>query len=141
MNEQNLIPNSERTPSELKEQTRRAGIASGKARREKAQRIKDLLAAFDVEPIDPKLARDADSVLLAMTNRELKRIADDENAPTYMRRRARLLLQKDDEKAFDVSEKMLDRAFGKPKQALDMGIEQKPPITILPDEVIVEQDG
>lgn len=34
-NEQNLIPNSERTPSELREQTRRAGIASGKARREK----------------------------------------------------------------------------------------------------------
>lgn len=32
MNEQNLIPNSERTPSELREQTRKAGIASGKAR-------------------------------------------------------------------------------------------------------------
>lgn len=35
-NPENLIPNSERTPSELREQTRRAGIASGKARRKKA---------------------------------------------------------------------------------------------------------
>ena len=35
-NEQNLRPNSERTPSELREQTRKAGIASGKARKRKA---------------------------------------------------------------------------------------------------------
>lgn len=32
-NEQNLIPNSKRTPSELREMTRKAGIASGEARR------------------------------------------------------------------------------------------------------------
>lgn len=35
MNENNLIPNSQRTPSELREITRKGGIASGKARREK----------------------------------------------------------------------------------------------------------
>lgn len=35
-NEQNLIPNSERTPEQLREMTRKGGIASGKARREKA---------------------------------------------------------------------------------------------------------
>ncbi len=35
-NEQNLIPNSERTPSELREQTRKGGINSGKARKRKA---------------------------------------------------------------------------------------------------------
>lgn len=34
-NEQNLIPNSERTPEELREQTRKGGIASGEARRRK----------------------------------------------------------------------------------------------------------
>ena len=33
-NEQNLIPNSQRTPEELREQTRKGGIASGKKRRE-----------------------------------------------------------------------------------------------------------
>ena len=35
MNDENLIPNSERSPSELREQTRRGGIASGEARRRK----------------------------------------------------------------------------------------------------------
>ena len=34
-NAENLIPNSERSPSELRAQTRKGGIASGKARREK----------------------------------------------------------------------------------------------------------
>lgn len=32
-NQSNLIPNSERTPEQLREQTRRGGIASGKSRR------------------------------------------------------------------------------------------------------------
>ena len=35
-NEDNLIHNSKRTPSELREITRKGGIASGKARRKKA---------------------------------------------------------------------------------------------------------
>lgn len=35
MNEQNLIPNSSRTPDELREQTAKAGRASGAARRRK----------------------------------------------------------------------------------------------------------
>ena len=35
MNEKNLIPNEERTPRERRENARKAGIASGKARREK----------------------------------------------------------------------------------------------------------
>ena len=35
-NEQNLIPNSERSPNELREQTRKGGINSGKARKQKA---------------------------------------------------------------------------------------------------------
>ena len=42
MNEQNLKPNSERTPSERKELARKAGKASGKARREK-RTMKQLL--------------------------------------------------------------------------------------------------
>ncbi len=34
-NEQNLIPNSERTPSERRENARKAGVASGQSRRRK----------------------------------------------------------------------------------------------------------
>jgi len=43
-NEKNLIPNSERTPEELREQTRKAGIASGEARRKK----RDLRKAIEI---------------------------------------------------------------------------------------------
>lgn len=40
MNEHNLIPNSERSPKELREMGRKGGIASGKARRKKRDTIK-----------------------------------------------------------------------------------------------------
>ena len=46
-NEQNLIPNSERTPSELREITRKGGIKSGQVRREKATMKKTLEMLLD----------------------------------------------------------------------------------------------
>ncbi|MGO5251428.1 hypothetical protein [Collinsella sp. LCP19S3_G10] len=42
-NEKNLIPNSKRTPKELREMTRKGGINSGRSRRKKA----DLKKAFN----------------------------------------------------------------------------------------------
>ena len=47
-NEQNLIPNSERTPSELREITRKGGIASGEARRRKRQLKEDLIMLLEM---------------------------------------------------------------------------------------------
>lgn len=45
MNEKNLIPNEERTPRERRENARKAGKASGKARREK-KTIQNILTAL-----------------------------------------------------------------------------------------------
>ena len=45
-NEKNLIPNSERTPQQLKEMTSKAGKASGEARREKKLFQNAVLAAL-----------------------------------------------------------------------------------------------
>lgn len=42
-NEQNLIPNSERTPSELREMARNGGLASGEARRKRKTLKEELL--------------------------------------------------------------------------------------------------
>lgn len=50
MNERNLIPNSQRTPEELREMTRKGGIASGKARREK-KRAREVARAILDETI------------------------------------------------------------------------------------------
>jgi hypothetical protein len=50
-NEQNLIPISERTSSELREMTRKGGIASGKKRRERKKMREDLLRYLsEVDP-------------------------------------------------------------------------------------------
>ena len=53
-NEQNLIPNSERSPSEVRENGRKGGIASGKARREKADLRKQLQVFLESEAIKDK---------------------------------------------------------------------------------------
>lgn len=53
-NEQNLIPNSERSPSELREQCRKGGVASGKARREKADLRKQLQVFLESEAVKDK---------------------------------------------------------------------------------------
>lgn len=131
MNANNLIPNEARTPSERRLNAQKAGIASGKARREKSQRLKDLFAAFGVEPLTKELMQEADAVLLAMSDEQRSAFAKNEAMPVYMRRRARLLGAQDDEKAFETSERMLDRAFGKPKQTNDVELKETPPIQIV----------
>ena len=54
MNEQNLKPNTERTPSERKELARKAGIASGQKRRERKTLAEYLQIALDAEIQDKK---------------------------------------------------------------------------------------
>ena len=61
MNEKNLIPNEERTPRERRENARKAGIASGKARREKKTIQKILIDYLDND---------------VQSNKSLKKIAD-----------------------------------------------------------------
>ena len=58
MNEKNLIPNNERSPSEVRENGRKGGIASGKARREKKTIQKILAELLDSEIKDsPQFAK------------------------------------------------------------------------------------
>ena len=52
MNDENLIPNSERSPSELKAMTTKGGIASGKARRKKAEFRKLFMQYANMRPTD-----------------------------------------------------------------------------------------
>lgn len=50
-NVQNLIPNEDRTPEERRENARKAGIASGKARRQKRTlaQIGDMIGSLDIK--------------------------------------------------------------------------------------------
>lgn len=53
MNDENLVPNSARTPTERRENARKAGIASGKARRKQAD-MRKLLRDMMKEEIKDK---------------------------------------------------------------------------------------
>ena len=65
--DENLIPNAARTPSELREITRKGGIASGKARREK-KKLRDILEKLLNEKvmIDGEKKTGAEAITLAM---------------------------------------------------------------------------
>lgn len=58
MNDANLIPNSERTPKELEEITRKGGIASGKARRIKSRKRQLILDLLALRQPDEKIIAD-----------------------------------------------------------------------------------
>ena len=63
-NEQNLIPNSQRTPSERRANARKAGIASGKARRKK-KTLRELIELYGSQPsvAEPNLTNDEKLIL------------------------------------------------------------------------------
>ena len=55
-NEQNLIPNSERTPSELREMARNGGLASGEARRKRKTLKEELLLMLSDGDVQEKIS-------------------------------------------------------------------------------------
>ena len=55
-NERNLIPNSERTPSELREMARNGGLASGEARRKRKTLKEELLLMLEDEEVQKSVA-------------------------------------------------------------------------------------
>lgn len=74
MNDENLIPNSQRSPSELREMTRKGGIASGKARRKKKEMREELIAILEEKITDSKgkKVKIQRSILLAQVKEALK---------------------------------------------------------------------
>ncbi len=68
------------------------------------------------EAVTPGQVSEAISVLLNLTLDELKKLADDKNAPIIVRRTARRLAAASDREWDKVIMDNLDRAHGKPKQ-------------------------
>lgn len=67
-NEQNLIKNSERTPSERRENAKKAGVASGKARRKKADFKKALNTILSADVANAQLESILESMGFEKTN-------------------------------------------------------------------------
>ena len=67
-NEKNLIPNSERTPKELRAMTRKGGINSGKARRKKANLKKAFEAILEADVKSDKIKQQLEKMGFEATN-------------------------------------------------------------------------
>ena len=72
----NLIPNENRTPEERRENARKAGLASGKARREKRDRHKRIQELFALAVQDPKLKANLEKMGIDVTDADLETAAD-----------------------------------------------------------------
>lgn len=70
-NEKNLIPNSQRTPEELREMTRKGGIASGKARRKKADLKKAMQTLLSMDVASEKSKQQLEELGVDATNEML----------------------------------------------------------------------
>lgn len=70
-NEKNLIPNSQRTPEELREMTRKGGIASGKARRKKADLKKAMQTLLSMDVASEKSKQQLEDLGVEATNEML----------------------------------------------------------------------
>lgn len=67
-NEQNLIKNSERTPSERRENAKKAGVASGKARRKKANLKKAFETILQADVASPSVKKQLEDMDFDTTN-------------------------------------------------------------------------
>ena len=76
MNPENLIPLDKRTKAEQTEITRKGGIASGKARREKRDRHKRIQELFALAIKDPKLKANLEKMGIDVTDADLETAAD-----------------------------------------------------------------
>lgn len=76
MNPENLIPLDKRTKTEQTEITRKGGIASGKARREKRDRHKRIQELFALAVQDPKLKANLEKMGIDVTDADLETAAD-----------------------------------------------------------------
>lgn len=74
MNEQNLIPNSQRTPSELREMTHNGGVKSGEVRRKNKLLRESIMEAADI--------------VAALTDAERQAIIDQGGDPNELTNRA-----------------------------------------------------
>lgn len=76
MSKEDLIPFNKRTEAEQKEITRKGGIASGKARREKRDRHKRIQELFALAVKDPKLKQNLEKMGIDVTDVDLETAAD-----------------------------------------------------------------
>lgn len=104
------------------EEARKGGKVSG------ADRIRRLFEMFDAKPLTAAEAVRLDAWLLSQSSAELRALIDNEDQPVVVRVRAEALL--DDKIKFDATERLYDRAFGKPTLRQEIQTNEAPPVLV-----------
>ena len=104
------------------EEVRKGGKVSG------ADRIKRLFEMFDAKPLTAAEAVRLDAWLLTKSKDELLSILKDDRQPIVVQARAQYLL--DRKTTFDATERMYDRAFGKPTLRQEIQTNEAPPVIV-----------
>ena len=104
------------------EELRKGGKVSG------ADRIRRLFEMFDAKPLTAAEAVRLDAWLLSQSCAELRALIDNENQPVVVRVRAEALL--DDKIKFAATERLYDRAFGKPTLRQEIQTNEAPPVIV-----------
>ena len=104
------------------EEARKGGKVSG------ADRIRRLFEMFDAKPLTAAEAVRLDAWLLSQSSAELRALIDNEDQPVVVRVRAEALL--DDKIKFDATERLYDRAFGKPTLRQEIQTNEAPPVIV-----------
>lgn len=111
------------TPNPLSvEQARKGGQVTG------TDRIKRLFEMFDAKPLTAAEAVRLDAWLLTKSKDELLAMLKDDRQPIVVQARAQYLL--DRKTTFDATERMYDRAFGKPTQRQEIQTNEAPPVIV-----------
>lgn len=104
------------------EQQRKGGQVTGE------DRIAKLFKMFSAKPMTAKEAIELDQWLLTRNEEELQAVADDVKQPIVVRTRAQALLDK--KIKFDATERLYDRAFGKPTLRQEIQTNEAPPVLV-----------
>jgi len=104
------------------EQARKGGQVTGE------DRIAKLFKMFSAKPMTAKEAIELDQWLLTRNEEELQAVADDVKQPIVVRTRAQALLDK--KIKFDATERLYDRAFGKPTLRQEIQTNEAPPVLV-----------
>ena len=117
-----------------REQQRKGGLVS---KQDRVQKWIDAIDGTGAQPVTKEEAATIDRYLLGLTDESLKELVERTDVPIIIKARARQLLSNPD--SFEAIEKILDRAFGRPKQSEEVQIAETQTIVSFPE--LVKQLG
>ena len=104
---------------------------SVEARKANKARKEAVLSLLNEEGWDDQDMATIGARMLVATKDELIALAKNESLPNDLRRRAYAMIDKDNDRAVSMGQQIRAEVYGKPRQKVDLGIEEAPPATVI----------